>query len=205
MSARALFFDVDTQHDFIDADGKLPVPDAAEIVGNMRRLTEFAVENDIPIVASVDAHPRNDPEFDVFGEHCVPGTPGQEKLEETTAPGCETLNPERLDQQIERLARGKTPQLVIETQSLDVFDKPMTERILSALRPERVYVYGVTTEYCVLRAVLGLRRHNYEVTVVSDAVKPVEEGAGQAAIAHMRTSGAALAETESVLEALAEG
>ncbi len=205
MSARALFFDVDTQHDFIDADGKLPVPGARKIVSRLRRLTEFAVEHDIPIVASVDAHPRGDPEFDVFGEHCVPGTPGQKKLEETTAPGCETVDPERLDQQIERLARGKTPQLVIQTQSLDVFDKPMTEQILAALKPERVYVYGVTTEYCVLRAVLGLRRCNYAVTVVSDAVKPVDENAGQAAIAHMRTSGATLEDTGSVLQALGEG
>ncbi len=155
MSARALFFDVDTQHDFIDADGKLPVPGARKIVGNLRRLTEFALEHAIPIVSSADAHPRGDPEFDVFGEHCVPGSPGQKKLEETTAPGGEVVDPERLDQQIERLARGKTPQLVIETQSLDVFDKPMTEQVLAALKPDRVYVYGVTTE--VLRAARGAR------------------------------------------------
>jgi len=205
MSARALFFDVDTQHDFIDADGSLPVPGARKIVGNLRRLTRFAVEHGIPIVASADAHPRGDAEFDVFGEHCVPGTPGQKKLEETTAPGREIVDPERLDQQIERLARGQTPQLVIRKQSLDVFDKPMTEQILAALKPERVYVYGVTTEYCVLRTVLGLRRCNYAVTVVSDAIKPVEENAGQAAIAHIRTSGAAFADTAEVLAALAEG
>ena len=204
MSVRALFFDVDTQHDFIDADGKLPVPGARKIVANLRRLTEFAVEHRIPILASVDAHPRNDAEFEVFGEHCVPGTPGQKKLEETTARGREIVDPERLDQQIERLARNETPQLVIETQSLDVFDKPMTEQVLAALKPERVFVYGVTTEYCVLRAVLGLRRLNYAVTVVRDATRPVEENAGKAAVAHMRTSGASFKETQDVLESLSQ-
>jgi len=204
MSVKALFFDVDTQHDFMDPGGKLPVPGAAEIVGNLRRLTEFAVEHSIPIVASADAHSRKDPEFGVFSEHCVPGTPGQKKLDETTAPGREIVDPERLDQQTERLARGETPQLVIQKQSLDVFDKPMTEQILAAFMPARVYVYGVTTEYCVLRTVLGLRRLNYAVTVVSDAVKPVEENAGQAALAHIRTSGAALASTQEVLEALGQ-
>jgi nicotinamidase/pyrazinamidase len=203
MSVRALFFDVDTQHDFLDADGKLPVPGARRILANLRRLTEFAVEHRIPIVASADAHPRGDQEFDEFGEHCVPGSPGQKKLDETTARGREVVDPERLDQQIERLARGETPQLVIEKQTLDVFDKPMTEQILAALKPERVYVYGVTTDYCVLRTVLGLRRCNYAVTVLSDAIKPVEENAGRAALAHMRTAGAAMADTQTALKALA--
>jgi nicotinamidase/pyrazinamidase len=205
MSIRAMFFDVDTQHDFIDPEGKLPVPGARRIVGNLQRLTQFAVERHIPILASVDAHPRKDPEFQVFGEHCVPGTPGQKKLDETTAPGREIVDPEHLDQQIERLAHGETPQLIIETQSLDVFDKPMTEQVLSALKPERVFVYGVTTEYCVLRAVLGLRRLNYAVTLVGDAVKPVEENAGKAAIAHIRTSGAEIESTQAVLNALGQG
>lgn len=203
MSFRALFFDVDTQHDFIDADGKLPVPNTRKMVGNLRRLTDFAVEHRIPIVASTDAHSRGDSEFKVFGEHCVPGTPGQKKLDETTAAEQEVLDPERLDQQIERLARGETVQLVIQKQSLDVFDKPMTEQILAALKPERVYVYGVTTEYCVLRTVLGLRRCGYQVTVVSDAVKAVEEGASKAAVAHMRAAGAHLADTQTVLKQVA--
>ena len=200
MSVKALFFDVDTQHDFIDPDGKMAVPNARRIVANLRRLTEFAVEHHIPIVASADAHPRRDPEFDVLGEHCISGTPGQKKLDETTAAEREVVDPERLDQQIERLARGEAPQLVIQKQSLDVFDTPMTEQILAALKPERVYVYGVITEYCVLRTVLGLRRTGYEVTVVSDAVRAVDDGAGKAAVAHMRTSGAKFADTPTVLK-----
>jgi len=78
----------------------------------------------------------------------------------------------------------------------------MTEQILSALRPDRVYVYGVATEYCVLRAVLGLRRCGYDATVVSDAVRPVDEEAGRAAVAHMRAGGAHMARTAEVIKEL---
>jgi nicotinamidase/pyrazinamidase len=204
MSVKALFFDVDTQHDLIDPDGKMPVPNARRIVANLRRLTEFAVEHHIPILSSADAHPRRDPEFGVFGEHCIPGTPGQKKIDETTAEKREVVDPERLDQQIERLARDEAAQLIIHKQSLDVFDTPMTEQILSALEPERVYVYGVPTEYCVLRTVLGLRRYGYEVTVVSDAVRADDESAGKAAAAHMLTSGAKFADTQAVLKKAAQ-
>jgi len=61
MSVRALFLDIDTQHDFMDPDGKLSVPGAAEITGNLARLTQFAVEHGIPILSSADAHQRGDP------------------------------------------------------------------------------------------------------------------------------------------------
>jgi len=42
MRAGVLFWDVDTQVDFMRADGKLYVPEAESLVPNLKRLTDHA-------------------------------------------------------------------------------------------------------------------------------------------------------------------
>ncbi|KPK63445.1 MAG: hypothetical protein AMK73_05180 [Planctomycetes bacterium SM23_32] len=202
MTEKVLFWDVDTQHDFMDPDGRLSVPRADLIVENLSALTQVAARRGIPIVASADAHPPNDPEFEEFGPHCVAGTPGQRKLDATLAEPCEVLEPEQLKEQVRRLMDAHLRQLTIEKQNLDVFTVPATEDVLDSIAPERVCVYGVTTEYCVRCAVLGLRARGYAVTVVSDAVKAIAEEEGQSALAEMREAGADMATTAGLIRAL---
>ncbi len=204
MSIDLLFWDVDTQHDFMDEDGKLTVPEAARIVAPLARLTELAVERGIPIIASADAHPCGDPEFDEFGQHCVAGTPGQEKIGATTAPAVEVAVPERLTQQLDRLRRGEINQLVLEKQDLDVFTVELADRVLSGLDPDHICVYGVTTEYCVLKTVLGLAERGYTVTVVQDAVKAIEQKAGGRAREQMLRTGADFTDSASLIDSLSE-
>jgi nicotinamidase/pyrazinamidase len=203
MSSEVLFLDVDTQHDFMDADGKLPVPGAKSIVPNLRKLTTFAVERGVPILATADAHPPGDPEFAQFGEHCVPGTRGQRRIRATSPAARPTAAPDRLAEQVAGLASGRIAQLIIEKQALDVFTVPMTDQALAALRPARVYVYGVATEYCVRAEVLGLRQRGYDVTVVTDALGAVRQEDGEKALAEMRAAGASMADTQTVLRTLA--
>lgn len=199
MTLPILFWDVDTQHDFMDPGGRLAVPGAQQIVENLRTLTHFAIENDIPILGSADAHEEDDEEFEQFPPHCVAGTEGQRRIPATLPEGSRTVQPDRLDRQIDGLGRGEFPQLIIEKRELDVFSEPVTGRILSSLAPREVIVYGVTTEYCVRCTVLGLRERGYPVTVVSDAVRAVDEDEGRRAISEMREQGAALEATASVL------
>ncbi len=200
-----LFWDVDTQHDFMDADGALPVPDAEAIVANLRRLTRFAASAGIPVIASADAHSPDDPEFEEFGPHCVAGTPGQAKIDATAPERSQVAAEDRLEAQAEQLAAGELAQLVIEKQDLDVFTEPATDDLLDLLQPRRVYVYGVATEYCVLRTVRGLRKRGYATSVIADAVKAIEPEQGRKALAEMRELGAAMAEASEALEALAGG
>jgi nicotinamidase/pyrazinamidase len=203
MGEPVLFFDVDTQHDFMDADGRLPVPDAGTIVHKLAALTRFAAEGGIPVLASADSHQPDDPEFEQFGPHCVAGTPGQRKIEATLPESSAVLEPERLHEQVANLLAGRLAQLVIEKQNLDVFSVPETERALAQIAPERVILYGVTTEYCVQEATLGLLKRGQSVTVLTDAVKAIQEEAGERALAEMREAGAATATTDEVLRELA--
>src|SRR2546425_390431 len=48
--ARVIFWDVDTQYDFMHADGKLYVPEAERVIANLKRLTDYAHSHGIDIV-----------------------------------------------------------------------------------------------------------------------------------------------------------
>ncbi|HYU37607.1 MAG TPA: hypothetical protein VEL29_06685, partial [Gemmatimonadales bacterium] len=61
--ARVIFWDVDTQYDFMHADGKLYVPQAERIIANLQRLTDYAHAHGIRIVASADDHVMSHPEI----------------------------------------------------------------------------------------------------------------------------------------------
>jgi nicotinamidase/pyrazinamidase len=199
MGVRFVFWDVDTQHDFMDEDGRLPVPQALSIVPNLRTLTQFAASRRIPIVASADAHRPGNPELAQFGEHCMAGTPGQRKIAETSLPGRQTAAAARLARQVEDLASGAIPQLVIEKQELNVFSEPAAETVLSALAPQNVVVYGVATEYCVRVEALGIRERGYPAAVVTDAVKAIDDEAGRRAIKEMQDAGVELVDLRTVL------
>ncbi|MFO8007583.1 MAG: isochorismatase family cysteine hydrolase [Candidatus Brocadiia bacterium] len=202
MDARAVFWDVDTQHDFMDEDGKLAVPGAQDIVENLARLTDFAVNNGIPVIASADAHPPDDPEFEEFGQHCVAGTPGQQKIPQTQAPRCETADRQRLGEQLAGLREGDLHQLVIEKEDLDVFTVSLADTVVDALDAGRIFVYGVATEYCVQKTVLGLLARNQRVALVQDAIRGIDASAATEALDRMRQAGAHLTETDSILSEL---
>jgi len=61
--AGTIFWDVDTQYDFIMPDGKLYIQGAEEILPNLSLLTSFARRNDIQVLGSIDYHTLYDPEI----------------------------------------------------------------------------------------------------------------------------------------------
>ena len=83
MSEPLVFFDIDTQVDFMLPHGKLYVPGAERIIPNLVRLISFARAQGIPVISSADAHAPDDPEFAIWPPHCVAGTPGQRRIPET--------------------------------------------------------------------------------------------------------------------------
>lgn len=88
-----IFYDVDTQNDFMNKNGALYVPDAELIKPNLWRLTDYAKKHRIPIAGSVDHHFGTE-EYKLregelqrnggpFPDHCLSGTDGQKKIELT--------------------------------------------------------------------------------------------------------------------------
>jgi nicotinamidase/pyrazinamidase len=157
-----VFFDVDTQLDFLYPAGALYVPGAEAIVGTLAKLTEFAAARKIQIISTADAHLENDAEFKVWKPHCVAGTLGQHKEAVTRLAGASVLGPAK---------PASAPQIIVEKQVLDMFSNPDLLPLLQALRPDRYVLYGVVTEICVRYAADGLLRTGARVELVSDAIK----------------------------------
>lgn len=69
---------VDMQNDFVDEDGALPVPGAADTVAPIRRLLDWARGRSVPVVYTRDTHDAGDPEWEIWGRHAERGTHGWE-------------------------------------------------------------------------------------------------------------------------------
>ena len=200
MAAPLLFWDVDTQADFIYAHGKLYVPGAEKIVPQLKRLTEWASRNKILIVASACAHHPDDPEFSQYPPHCLAGTPGQKKVPETLLPDVLTI-PNRVVEFARPL--NKHRQVIIEKQELNVFSNPNTERLLEELGPVReIILYGVVTEICVACAWRGLAKRGYRLVLVTDAIRHLDKVAAQGLLDEVGKSGGRLLATEEVIKEL---
>jgi nicotinamidase/pyrazinamidase len=190
MPASIVFWDTDTQADFIYPDGKLYVPGAEVIIPKLKRLTEWASKNGVLVVASACAHHKGDPEFAQYPPHCLVGTAGQKKIPETRLPNALTL-PNR------RVERPQNPlnyqQIIFEKQQLDVFSNPNIEAVLARVGPvHEVILYGVVTEICVAYAGRGLIRRGYRLRVVTDAIRHLHEAKAQIFLQDIRDSGAML-------------
>ena len=108
-----VFWDVDTQVDFIEPDGKLYVQGAETIRANLARLTDFAHAHGIRVIASSDCHALEDeelsdtPDFaDTFPPHCLRGTPGQARIPETTLHRPLVIEPDAEPATIRRQAKS---------------------------------------------------------------------------------------------------
>jgi nicotinamidase/pyrazinamidase len=186
-----VFIDVDTQLDFLFPSGALYVPGAERIVPAVASLNRYAAANGIPVVSTADAHAENDPEFQTWPHHCVAGCWGQRKAEATLLPN-RVVIPNR------DVAIEVAPQIIVEKQTVDVFQAPNLARVIERLAAERFVVYGVVTEICVLYAVRGLVKFGKPVTVVTDAVETLAEENGRKALAEACSLGARLAGSSAV-------
>jgi nicotinamidase/pyrazinamidase len=165
-----VFFDVDTQLDFLYPAGALYVPGAESIVPQVAALNRYAAKNGIPVVSTMDAHTENDPEFREWPPHCVAGTAGQQKPAATLLEPRTTIRsaPQEFD------ARG-AQQILIEKQSVDCFTNANLPALLDQLNVKSCVVYGVVTEICVKNAALGLLKAGLNVTLVTDAVRSLDD------------------------------
>lgn len=180
-----LFFDVDTQNDFMLPAGALYAPGAEMILPAIIRLNRHAGSQGIPLISTTDSHAENDGEFKNWPAHCVAGTLGQQKAAGTLLDGCAALPSARAE-------IAAVPQVLVQKQHLDCFTNANLEALLRGLGAERYVVYGVVTEHCVRLAVEGLLKTGKRVDIVTDAIRALSERDGSSALAALTASGARL-------------
>jgi nicotinamidase/pyrazinamidase len=165
-----VFFDVDTQLDFLYPAGALYVPGAERIVEPVARLNHHAAAHGFPLISDVDAHTESDPEFLDWPAHCVSGTFGQNKPQVTLLHKRVVVTSK---EPLEQWPSG-VQQMLLEKQALDAFSNPRLPGLLETLGAERFVVYGVVTEICVKCAAWGLVRTGKRVELVTDAIRHLD-------------------------------
>jgi nicotinamidase/pyrazinamidase len=208
--AGVIFWDVDTVEDFIRPEGRLYVPRGEGIIPALGRLTGFAHERDIPIVATADAHDPGDAEFgdppdfvSHWPPHCLRGTPGQRKIPETALRSPLTLEPEPQDPEaLGRRVSAHRGDFLLHKRHFDVFSNANVDTVLRALAPATVVLYGLPLDVCVNHAVEGLFLHrpSARLYIVTDAVKAVRYELGEHLLKEWGEEGVRLVKTAEVVE-----
>lgn len=198
-----LFFDVDTQVDFVLPKGNLYVEGADALIRTWQELTDFALRKDIKIISSQDTHSRKDIEFKDFPPHCVEATPGIKKISQTLLPSHFYLDFRRR-YSLEELTNIKDsyPQIILKKNKLDVFTNPNTQELINLIKPEAVYVYGVATEFCVRGACSGLARIVDRVYLVEDGIKEISPEAKEKTFLELKSRGVKFIKTQEVFRFL---
>jgi len=190
------FFDIDTQIDFLFPAGALYSLGAEKVIGPVARLNRFAVENRIPLISSMCAHPEDAEEFREWPPHCVVGTFGQQKPTATLMEKRVVIPNAAAELNVEG-----AEQIVVEKNDLDLFSNPNIGALLDEIGADEFYVYGVFTEYCVNCAATGLVKRGAKVFLVSDAIAAVDEVKGRETTERLLGAGAQLASLEQATRA----
>ncbi len=189
---KTVFFDVDTQIDFLFPAGALYVPGAEKIVKTLGALTRFAAANRFQIISDTDAHAEDDAEFKTWRPHCVIGTAGQQKTTNTLLNQALVLSSTHGSLDAIRSRVGNAAQIIVEKQTLDCFTNPNLRPLLDVIGADRYVVYGVVTEYCVQCAAFGLLKTGAQVELVTDAVKSLSTSDEQEMLQRFQAQGGLL-------------
>ncbi len=173
---KPLFLDIDTQNDFVLPAGALYAPGAERILPALAKLNAYASAKG-HLISTTCLHAENDPEFQAWPPHCIAGTVGQLKP-------AVTLVGQRL----------------FEKQHTDVFLSPHWLPLLHEINASEYFVYGVVTEVCVKFAAEGLLNFGKPVTIVSDAIQPLDPDAGERFLANFKLQGGNVRSTADVTE-----
>lgn len=172
-----LFWNVDTQVDFVSPSGKLYVPGAELLKPIWEKITDLAAIKKIQVINTADYHYPNSAELSenpdfitTFPEHCMANTTGAKYISETDPKYPVIIDWHQAFSISEEILTAKN--IVIRKDAFDVFaGNPNTEAVLNIISPKIVIVYGVTTNVCVNDAVVGLAKRVQKVFVVEDAIK----------------------------------
>jgi nicotinamidase/pyrazinamidase len=204
---RTLFYDVDTQRDFLLPEGKLYVRGAERILPQLERLTTFARQHGIPIAGSVDRHFPTDPELRRNGgeypDHCMDGTAGQKKVNATAPQRPIWIENREYPEAELRALLQRGGEIYLEKQRFDVFSgNRNTAYVFDTLLQGKddVVVYGVVTEICVDQAIAGLKDRPIHLHVPRDAIAALGEEREKETLQRWQSWGVHLT---TVMEALA--
>jgi nicotinamidase/pyrazinamidase len=194
MRENSVLLIVDVQNDFCPG-GTLPVPAGDEVVPVLNRYIERFRKEGLPIIATRDWHPEKTSHFKAFGGiwpvHCVQGSEGAQFHPALMLPDDAII-----------ISKGMDPTRddYSALHGADSSGTPLPQ-VLKKLGIQRIYIGGLTTDYCVKESTLEGLRQGFAVTVLTDAVRGVDlkPGDSEKALAEIKAAGAETTTFETLL------
>ena len=153
----------DMQHDFVTKGGALYIGDQVEkTIDNISRLLDGVTFDKVLLIQ--DWHVMDDPEFNIWGAHCIQDTKGAEVISEIT---------KHSDYRIKKRRYS-----AFFGTDLDLY---LRERALN-----HIMVAGVMANICVLHTTGDACALGYTTTVVSDCIETTSEYERMYALHHIK-------------------
>ena len=180
MNQDTIFWDVDTQFDFLCPTGRLYVPGAERIVDTVSEIRRFALTNGFSLVADVDWHRPSNPEISdqpdfktTFPPHCMAGEPGSERVGYLGDVPIDYVQVQDVTMDhLRRIVAEDQFHLVLRKDTVNVFEYPVADRLIELIRPRQVAVFGVALDFCVYYVTRGLAAHRgIDVFLLKDATQ----------------------------------
>jgi nicotinamidase-related amidase len=152
---------VDMQNDFVKEGGKLVVPTAKDTISAIRQLLDLARQHGMFVAYTQDSHLPNDPEFPIWGEHCLIGTWGWEIVDE--------LKPQ-------------PNELVVQKRRYDGFYGTTLEHDLRVAGVDTLIVTGTVANICVLHTAGSAALRWFKVIVPKDGISALTDFDMEAAL-----------------------
>ncbi len=146
---KALFI-IDMLNDFVRPDGALYIEGSEKIIDRIRKEKEKAHKEGFAVIYICDSHRKDDPEFEIWGKHCVKETGGADVIEE--------LKPSLGD-------------IVVKKTTYSGFYNTDLEEILKRENIIHLVLTGVATNICILYTAASARMRRFKVDVIRDAVR----------------------------------
>ena len=211
MKEDTIFWDVDTQFDFMKPEGRLYVPGAETIIPKVSEVRRFALEGGYSMIADIDWHSRDNaeisdtPDFkETFPPHCMAGEPGAERVGFLGKVPIQYIDIDEMDiEAIRALIRDEQFHIVIRKDSLNVFDNPNTEKLVDFVRPRKLIVFGVALDCCVYYVARGLSKiPGVKVSLLADVVKGLEIRPDQEILDELQEMGTEISELAEIEKGL---
>jgi len=190
--------DVNTQRDFFDCAGALPVVHQEELVPAIRRVIAWVKRNACPIVSSVEAHRVWELSDSGYPIHCVDGSYGQEKLDFTVFPGPAWIEADNtLALPVDLFSYHQ--QVIFTKRTDDLLSNPKADRLLTQLRVDEFVLFGAGIETSIKALALALLARAKRVTVIVDACGYWSQATADLALRQMAAKGACLSTVDELL------
>lgn len=190
--------DLNTQHDFLDVGALCRARNADSFIWAARRVVAWGKWNHVPVISSVDSHRDDESTHDGFAQHCLDGTPGQDKLSWSLfGTHYRVEGDNTIGVPLDLFERYQ--QVIFRKRTHDLFCNPKADRYLTQLPVDEYILFGVGLEHSLKSLALGLLARNKRVTVVADACGYWNPSEADLALRRMHAKGADLVNVDQLL------